>query len=86
MNKLEEVFDRRGPVNFVLAGRRVSAVEPQLRGLTGNEILAHTFALEQCSPGWVLLVRSTPGRRSLAGWEWKSGRKESWSRGRSGEK
>lgn len=72
MSELEEVFDCRGPVDFVLAGRPVSVVEvrehsPQVCGLTGSETLARISVLERCSPGWVLLVRSTPGRRLLAG-------------------
>ena len=77
MSKLEEVFDCRGPVDLVLAGRRMSVVEGKgaLTRLTGSETLARIFVPEQCSPRWVQLVQSMPGRRPLASCEWKSRRK-----------
>jgi hypothetical protein len=61
MSEWEEVFDCRGPVDFILAGRRVSVVREEHRqrlpGLTGSGTLARIFSLEQCLPGWVQLVR-----------------------------
>ena len=66
-DELEGVFGYRRPVDFVLAGRRVSVVREEydraLHGLTRSEILVCISTPEQFFPERVQHVRPMPERR-----------------------